>query len=111
MAKLKITCQICKEFIGEADPEILVLPINGTMFHSPDPFHGFPPPFAQSEYVRWEEMRCPYCRQRPFLSPEEVMTTDGLFLIKPPESPEPPQEAAAGILRKKRTSGNYAARL
>lgn len=73
-----VICQICRNDIAETSPEELALPIKGSMFHSHRT--GFPDPFLSPD-LEWEHMKCRYCRQRPFLKPDEILTTDGLYQI------------------------------
>ncbi len=80
-----IVCQICAEPIAQADPERLQVPMTGDMFRSPDPVHGFLPPFQTT--TEWLGMRCPYCGKRPFILEDQVLTLDGIFVV-----PSPPVE-------------------
>ncbi|MBC8184293.1 hypothetical protein H8E88_24625 [candidate division KSB1 bacterium] len=47
------------------------------MFKSPASHRGIPPPFHFS--MDWLEMRCPWCRKRPFLHQHKFMGTDGKY--------------------------------
>lgn len=92
---MKIVCQICLETIALADPKTLALPLMGSMFTSPDQFHGVPDPFPPS--VDWEAMRCPWCRNRPFLAEDAVLTDEGLYRV-PKDAPTEAQEAQEDAL-------------
>lgn len=76
---MRIQCEICKEWIAEADE--ITFPLRGDMFKSPDPFHGIEAPFHPDS--EWEHMRCPYGAHRPFVSPDRVTTDQGII-----EAPE-----------------------
>lgn len=65
MQDTRVICQICGEVIALVNLSDIRFPIQGTMFGSPDPFHGFPPPFPPES--NWDNMRCPYGNHRPFL--------------------------------------------
>jgi len=80
---LSIYCEICGEKIATADMHTLRHPLKGSQFLTPDSWHGYPPPFDPG--ATWEEMRCPYCRRRPFLSATAVMTGDGIYEVPRPE--------------------------
>jgi hypothetical protein len=77
---MKLRCQICFEWIAEVDKKTLAYPMNGTMFTSVDPHHGFPAPFPAS--ATWEHMRCPYGSHRPFIKDDEIQTDEGLIAVK-----------------------------
>jgi len=76
---VKIRCEICSEIIARVDPAALLLPLMGSMFYSPDPVHGFDPPFPES--LEWEDMRCPYGPHRPFIEQNRVITADGKAIV------------------------------
>ena len=80
---MKIFCAICNEHISTADPLTLHRPLSGAMFASPDLWHGFAPPFDPG--TEWLGMLCPYCRHRPFITEDEVLTEDGIYKV--PEIP------------------------
>ena len=67
---IEIYCEICREKVAMADEATLVQPIRGSMFLSPDAWHGVPDPFAPT--VDWEFMKCPWCLNRPFIDPTTV---------------------------------------
>lgn len=75
---MRVICQICLNEIADTTPEELRLPIKGGMFHSHRT--GFPEPFLSPD-LEWEHMKCRYCKARPFLKPDEILTTDGLYQI------------------------------
>lgn len=85
-----VICQICAERIGSFDAKDLTIPLRGAMFGSSDILHGFPPPFDPE--AEWEDFRCPYCRTRPFIERDEVLTEDGTYKIA-----EPKEEATTGL--------------
>jgi hypothetical protein len=74
--KYQLYCELCRELIGTFDPEEVEEPITGAMFHSKDARHGFPPPF-RSPSVSYEDMKCPYCNNRPFLERGFLLTERG----------------------------------
>ena len=82
---INIRCQICGEPIALANPLHLHRPMIGAMFLSPDPHHGFDPPFEPG--TEWLGMLCPYCRKRPFITEDEVLTDSGVYRV--PEGPNP----------------------
>ena len=75
---MRVICQICLNEIADTTPEELRLPIKGGMFHSHRT--GFPPPFLSPD-LEWQHMKCRYCKARPFLKPDEILSTDGLYQI------------------------------
>jgi hypothetical protein len=74
-------CEICRQVIGVFDTDVVEHPIRGAMFESKDPKHGFPPPFT-SPGLEWTDMRCPYCKRRPFFSKDYIWTTEGAWSPK-----------------------------
>ena len=82
---INIRCAICNEPLAQANPLYLHRPLLGAMFLSPDPFHGFEPPFTPT--TEWLGMLCPYCRHRPFVNEEEVLTDTGIYRL--PSGPNP----------------------
>lgn len=82
-----VKCEICLEdSIAKIKTDAFFFPMTGEQFLSPDTLHDFPPPFPPA--ATWEDMRCPYCRLRPFTSEDYVSTDIGLIYAKTPE-PEP----------------------
>jgi len=75
-----LTCTMCGHEIADISEDTR-LPIQGSMFPSKDPKHGFPPPW--SPVVGWEYMYCPLCSKRPFLDPAD----DGNISITTNEGP------------------------
>ena len=76
---LYVICQVCGERVGKVDCN-LAYPINGSMFSSPDPDHGYPPPFEPG--TDWESMLCSYGRiHRAMLKDNEILTDKGLLII------------------------------
>jgi hypothetical protein len=76
---MKLRCQICFEWIATVS-KTLAYPMNGMMFTSVDPHHGFPAPFPDS--ATWEYMRCPYGNHRPMIKDDEIQTDEGLISAK-----------------------------
>lgn len=83
---LSIYCEICSEKIATAEISALSLPLKGSQFLSPDAWHGYPPPFEPE--AEWEEMRCPHCRRRPFISETAVKTANGMYEVPRTVAPE-----------------------
>jgi hypothetical protein len=73
---MNVICQICAETIGIVSREDLSFPMRGLMFKSPDPFHGFAPPFPPE--AEWESMKCPYGPHGPFLDIDRILTDEGI---------------------------------
>jgi len=80
-----VVCQICKMEIAETSTDELSVPITGSMFHPHRA--GFPEPFPGGP--DWMYMRCRYCRTRPFLRDDEVLTTDGLIDVNEEKRKDP----------------------
>lgn len=76
---MKVVCEICQEQIATTNKKLLKYPLIGKMFLSPDPFHGYAPPFDASQ--EWTDMRCPYGTHRPFIEPDRVLTDTGYFFV------------------------------
>ena len=77
--KVKVKCDICFEIIGTIDTDTIKLPLKASMFLSPDPWHGFDPPFLPGQV--WEDFRCPYGRvHRPFIVENRLWLEDGTRL-------------------------------
>ena len=70
-----LKCEICHEFIGKCDMSKFSVPMNGSMFISKDHFHGYPAPFYGHAH-EWLELKCPICKNRPFVSPNYFTNTD-----------------------------------
>lgn len=90
---VKVKCDICFMVIGIIDLSAIKLPLDSSMFLSPDPYHGFDPPFLPGQ--TWEDFRCPYGRvHRPFIKEGTFELGDGTSfdLAKPwalhPELPD-----------------------
>lgn len=85
MTLLTIQCQICDETIATAESTSLSVPMTGSMFGPP-----FPERMNQSllTEAEWEYLRCPTCRNNPFLRNDEVLTPDGIHRIEPMPLPE-----------------------
>ena len=99
-----LVCEICAEIIAVFDVRELSMPVMGGMFKSKDPEHGLGDPFPAD--ITWEHMKCPYCRNRPFIvpegkeevGPERVLTTEGLVEIEVAiQAVEPPKPGDFGI--------------
>ena len=83
---LSVYCEVCGEKIATADMHTLQIPLKGSQFLSPDAWHGYPPPFEPE--AEWEEMRCPHCRRRPFISETAVKTANGMYEVPRTVAPE-----------------------
>lgn len=101
---LSIYCEICSEKIATAEISALSLPLKGSQFLSPDAWHGYPPPFEPE--AEWEEMRCPHCRRRPFISETAVKTASGMYEIPTPK--ETANEAEDGKKSSQEEAGQRA---
>ena len=76
---LTAVCEACREEIGVFDTDNIGFPWSGEMFKSIDPGHDIAPPFRDG--VEWEHSRCPMGPHRPFIHPDRIKTTTGLFNI------------------------------
>lgn len=79
-----LICELCSERIALFNPDRLSTPISGGMFLSPDSQHGIPEPFHQQ--LTWVNFKCPYCKNRPILQPDRVLTESGYFYLVEMES-------------------------
>lgn len=61
---MKLICDKCNYAIATIDKNIK-MPVQGSMFTSKDPKHGFPPPWSPVAVP--EFMYCPMCNKRPFV--------------------------------------------
>jgi len=77
-----VLCEVCITPIATTDPAILHLPLDGSMFRSVDPVHGFPAPWFEDKAYTWEAMRCPLCKFRPFVEPNRIRTEDGYYTVE-----------------------------
>ena len=78
---MKVICEICNEYIAQVNIEDVSVPMLGSMFKTPDDFHGYDPPFLPD--TEWEDMRCGYCNQRPFTERDGFLTDEGYVTIQP----------------------------
>lgn len=78
---MKVICEICNEYIAQVNIEDVSVPMLGSMFKTPDDFHGYDPPFLPD--TEWEDMRCGYCNQRPFTERDGFLTDEGYITIQP----------------------------
>ena len=78
---MKVICEICNEYIAQVNIEEVSVPMLGSMFKTPDDFHGYDPPFLPD--TTWEDMRCGYCNQRPFSERDGFLTDEGYIKIQP----------------------------
>ena len=78
---MKVICEICNEYIAKVNIEEVSVPMLGSMFKTPDDFHGYDPPFLPD--TEWEDMRCGYCNQRPFTERDGFLTDEGYIKIQP----------------------------
>ena len=75
-----LMCEICREKIGIVDEDKLDKPVLPEMFVTLDPEHKRPAPFVNQ--TCWRDMRCPYCRKRPFINESEILTDGGKVPIR-----------------------------
>ena len=78
-----LRCEICRQDIGRFKPENLSAPLKADMF---EPItKGYPHPFrivpGMPLSLEWEHTSCPYCRNRPFLDKDAVMTPRGKYKV------------------------------
>ena len=89
----KILCEICDEPLAKAHLPNLARPLVASMFVPLDA--GFDSPFPDPN-MTWEWMKCPHCRNRPFIiteqqvsdavsglwpGPEQIKTAQGMYRI------------------------------
>jgi hypothetical protein len=98
VGKKALMCELCRQHIGNFWEEEVEEPIKGAMFHSKDPAHGFPPPFRSSG-LEWKDMRCPYCRNRPFISEGVILTAEGYWSTISKEIMERPNRKSVTLDR------------
>lgn len=98
MAKKALMCEMCRQHIGNFYEDEIQEPIKGAMFHSKDPVHGFPPPFRSSG-LEWRDMRCPYCRNRPFITQGVLLTSEGYWLTDKKEHSDHPNRESLKLDR------------
>lgn len=79
MPILTLMCEVCGEDLGFFNTQTLGSPMTGAMFTSLDPERDFPRPFPVE--LEWIDLKCPYCRTRPFIETRKVMTPLGYFEI------------------------------
>lgn len=96
---MKLVCEICFSLIGLVSEDVAV-PLSPDMFTSFAPERQIPPPFHKS--LTWEEFRCPYCRKRPIIRPDRIMTdhprcfqSQGKAPAYQQLQPKPPEETSA----------------
>jgi len=78
-----LICHACGHEVAEISKDIKI-PIQGSMFTSKDPKHGFPAPW--NPVVSWEFLYCPMCQLRAFPIPDYngnflLKTTEGIMLV------------------------------
>ncbi len=71
-----VICDICRQPIAQA--ERISNPPQPGEFTSIMPEREVPDPFLPQQ--EWKDFLCPYCRKRPFFSPDEVTILDGAAL-------------------------------
>lgn len=98
MGKKALMCELCRQHIGNFWEEEVQEPIKAAMFHSKDPAHGFPPPFRSSG-LEWRDMRCPYCRNRPFITEGVILTSEGYWLTESKEHSDKPNRTSVTLDR------------
>lgn len=72
-----LVCEICGDKIASFDHRTLDKPFMGEMFKPLG--HGYVNPFNEGQ--TWENMRCPICHYRPFLTEDYVITPNGEFRL------------------------------
>jgi len=93
-----LRCEICKQDIGTFDPKDLKAPLHAAMFKPVGP--GFPYPFRVDPRLtmlgEWDNLRCPYCKYRPFLDKDALMTPAGRMKVgdRVPHHLSPAEKAA-----------------
>lgn len=76
---LKCKCSICGEIYGAIDILTIRKPLDGSMFLSPDPIHGYPAPWQGDKRMTFNFMQCPYGPHRPFETEDHILTVKGRF--------------------------------
>ena len=66
---LQLQCQICEEIIATFDSQRMRLPLVASMFQPKEA--GFDDPFFPPEQG-WQELKCGYCTNNPFIVTEEI---------------------------------------
>jgi DNA-directed RNA polymerase subunit RPC12/RpoP len=66
----KVFCDICNSHIADVNAKKLSIPIDPQLFKSIMPGRA-PDPFIVAK--EWLDIRCPYCRKRPFIEPDEIV--------------------------------------
>jgi hypothetical protein len=74
MPLINIFCETCRERVAIIDTTNFVFPLTGSMFLSPDPFHGITPPFEP--HHTWELMFCPHGRKHRISDGPDYIVTD-----------------------------------
>jgi hypothetical protein len=98
----------CGEWAANVDTDKLHLPLDGSMFYSPRPQNGFPPPFELDATRRFGEMLCPVCHSN-FTEEDAVMTKEGRFEVKPlPEGKGVPIEGGGDAMTPSSGAGKTA---
>ena len=72
----QVKCEVCQEIIGKIDMGNFKPPLHGSMFFAKNEKNDYPPPFHSS--LPWEDLRCPYCRKRPFYSRNYITNEKGI---------------------------------
>lgn len=117
-----ILCEICDEPIAKAHLPELARPLVASMFNSMG--EGFDNPFLEGQ--TWEWMKCPLCRNRPFIvterqasaassgkwpGPEVVKTHKGPYRIYDNVYPGVLQERSAEVYTEARLEREWRARI
>jgi hypothetical protein len=77
--KVIVKCQYDQEEIAVIDTDTLRYPMAGSMFETPDAFHGVPDPFAPHQ--PWEDFLCPQGEHRPGIIDNELLTDVGIIVL------------------------------
>jgi hypothetical protein len=87
MSVERILCIACGEWISTVDLDTLRLPLDGSMFPSPRPENGFPPPFELDKTRLFGDLRCLICHNNA-TEEHAVMTTFGMYVVQQQASSE-----------------------
>ena len=70
-----VKCEVCQEIIGKIELSQFKPPLHGSMFYAKNKKNDYPPPFHPT--LSWEDLRCPYCKKRPFYSRNFIINEKG----------------------------------
>ena len=75
-----LVCEICDEHLARFWEADLRRPLHGGMFRPLDQGYSLPWPHP-ADVITWEALRCPYCKHRPMVRDDTVMTSRGPYMI------------------------------